>query len=83
MKKKYEMVKQYRNYILWRVILENGRSYLESFRNGFNPNVDKERLLIHTYQAFHKNDEIVGDGHIVKMYQGICKRRGCIKARKI
>lgn len=33
MKKKYEMVKRYPNHTLWKVILENGNSYLESFRN--------------------------------------------------
>lgn len=83
MKKKYEMIKQYRNHTLWRVILENGRSYLESFRNGFNPNVDKEGLTINTYLSVHRYDEIVGDGHIVKMDCGKYKSEGCIKSRKI
>lgn len=83
MKKKYEIVKQFQNHTLWRVILENGRSYLESFKNGFNPNVDKERPMIHNYRAFHRYDEIVGDGYIVKSACGMCKRRGYIKARKI
>lgn len=83
MKKKYEIVKQYQNHTLWRVILENGRSYLESFRNGFNPNVDKEGLTLNTYQAFHRYDENVGDGHIIKMACNGSRRRCYIKSRKI
>lgn len=83
MKKKYERIKQYRNHTLWKVILENGRSYLESFRNGFNPNVDKEGMILNTHQAFHRYDENVGDGHIIKMACNESRRRGYIKSRKI
>lgn len=83
MKKKYEMVKDYQNHTLWRVTLENGNSYLESFRNGFNPNVDKERGVINTYQSLHMYDENVGDGHSIKMACEGSRRRGYIKSRKI
>lgn len=83
MKKKYEIVKQYQNHTLWKVILENGRSYLESFRNGFNPNVNKEGMTLNTHQAFHRYDENVGDGHIIKMACNKSRRRGYIKSRKI
>lgn len=75
--KKYEKVKDYQNHTLWKVILTNGESYLESFRNGFNPNVDKERGIINTYQSFHRYDENVGDGQFIKI------RFGYIKSRKI
>lgn len=83
MKKKYEMVKEYQNHILWKVILENGNSYLESFQRGFNPNSDKERSIINTYQSVHRYDENVGDGHIIKMACEGSRRRGYIKSRRI
>lgn len=80
--KKYEMVKDYQKHTLWRVTLENGNSYLESFQRGFNPNVDKERGVINTYQSFHRYDENVGDGHSIKMACEGSIRRGYIKSRR-